>query len=186
MFREMEANLQFLKDIPPDTSGMEVLMRNIRRGRLLFYQESCLRYRVLNHELDEILPKPMLVAVSRVVDTDALSCACIVVQQCAVESVLLESKALTLALDRTCRVIRDELRIAVEGVGGADAWDEHVAKMKQMVMLSGQHTPLFRHLATEHDAHRVMQRKLIRVLRQVKVQFSGWCKIVSCTWRILL
>eukprot|EP00041_Stephanoeca_diplocostata_P015790 m.302833 g.302833 ORF g.302833 m.302833 type:complete len:393 (+) comp20156_c0_seq2:1190-2368(+) len=173
LFRELESNLQFLKQIPVDTPGMATLVGNIRRGRLAFYQEAFQRYRVQNHELDEILPKPMLMAVSRVVDTDALNCACILLQQCAVESVLLGSTVLTLALDRTCQIIRDELRTAVEHDGGVAAWEEHVAKMRQMVMLSGKSTPLFRHYASEEDAQPRMQRKLIKVLQHVKAQLQA-------------
>lgn len=128
--------------------------------------------RDLNRDLESLLPPAVLAVVSDVVNRDSLTAATILATQLAVESTLLESKPLTMALDGIAKRIRAELQPLVEKDGGPEAWDAELDALTRAICQNGKDNPLLRHFAHLPNARGRMQDKVVAVLVRLRSQLE--------------
>jgi len=163
--------LHKLKRIVPQSRAFETLLKNVILGRTTFLRETTSELREMNRVLELLLPPEVLAVVADTVNKDALTAATILVTQLAVESTLLESRALAMSLDGVGREVRGELRLLVDR-DGPDAWDECLDVLTRTIKAQGAEAPLLRHMATMPDAASRMQGRVIEVLHHLRRQLE--------------
>eukprot|EP00035_Acanthoeca_spectabilis_P030749 m.10747 g.10747 ORF g.10747 m.10747 type:complete len:743 (+) comp4353_c0_seq1:56-2284(+) len=164
-------NLNKLQQIAPESKTFETLHKNMTKGRATFLRENISTLRELNRVLELLLPPEVLAVVTDVVNKDALIASSILITQLAVESTLMNSKALALTLDSVARGIRDELKVLIDK-DGPEAWDACLDALSKTIQARGKEAPLLRHLAALPGARQKMVSRVVEVLQQLRWQLE--------------
>ena len=168
--------MAILADIPPALlAAHHRLLDAIVRASIAFYRDTFWRFRSASRSLSEMLPSHVRTSIVRAVDLRALTGACALVQQLAIESVAFEElNGLVATLGDALDAVETALQAAVAACG--EDWHAHRATLKRLVLENGHAMPLITRYATRRGPwHQNVCEKCDYVLCIVLRELTARC-----------